>query len=454
MIGFGSTSRSFSAAIIVAFCSLRPAAALEPAGVVPEAFFAEGEPSVAVETVNDSSATCINRVETDDIRSFGLRAYGSWRGFAAAIACDGFTFRSDAPETAMRSDELSFSAAWMGPPLAGGFLSVRPGAGAGLRAWGDFGFKALQEVWHDVLGVNRPFPTTFTEPSLRPFAYASADAAFFPESAIRGEVSVRELVLGSGGIESSIALLAAWRDGRSTSWAGVSRQDRLGSFDAGDSLASAYEEGTWAVAGARSGFLSVESAMNLDTNFAIGSIAFRFGGRAAERPRSGPRQELAIGTSFMRSELSTARLVVLPTSVEVHAGIEAVTGVSRSLWDGAYFEGVPYKGYPHFQEGSAVVEVFAFDPGGDGPRMRPFAGAALGARQDSLSICDLQRSELVDRTTGFLGKAYAGVRVCDLLVSREYGDRIAADLGVGFSVVGRPYPPPEVLVFLRLVVSE
>jgi hypothetical protein len=110
-------------------------------------------------------------------------------------------------------------------------------------------------------------------------------------------------------------------------------------------------------------------------------------------------------------------------------------------------------GYPHFQEASAVVELIAPERGRV-LSLRPFAGAALGARQDNLSISDLYRSELLYRSAGILGKAYAGVRVCELPVSGKSGERLALDLGAGVSVVSRPFPPPGATLFVRIAVED
>jgi hypothetical protein len=434
------------AAAALALCCIGRAAALEPAGSIPEMYFSDGAPAVVVETVNDSTGACVDRVETDDRRSFGLRAYVAWRDLALAAACDGFTFRGLGADPGSRSDEMSITAAWMGAARGDGFFGVRAGAGAGLRAWGDFGFEAIQRLWHDVLGVNRLFPTAFNPSTLRLFAYASADAAIGLGGPIRGEASIRELVLGSGAVESSIALLAAARSGASENWAGLSWQGRLGSFDASDSLANEYEAGIWLVTGARTGLLYVESAVNFETNFALGSIALRFGGRRTEGGAAMPRQELAVGTSFLESELSTTRFVALPLrGLELRAGIESVEGVSRWLWNET--------GWPHYQEAGAVVELSA-PAAGRALALRPFAGMALGAREDSLSDSGLQRAELVYRSAGFMCKAYVGLRICEVPVPGGSGERIALDLGAGAQAVARPYPPPELLLFLRISVSD
>jgi hypothetical protein len=426
------------------------AAALDPAGTIPERYFAEDGPSAVVETINDSTGSCVDRVETDDRRSFGLRAYGAAGGFAVGLACDGFTFRGSGSDPGSRSDELSITAAWMGRPLEGGPFSLRLGAGAGLRAWGDFGFIALQRQWHDVLGVSRPFPTAFTEPSVRPAAYASADATMRIAGSFGAESSIRELVLGSGALESSVSLLATQGSGLSSNWAGLSWQGRFGTFDLNDSLANDYEEGPWLVTGARTGLLTLESSVNLRTNFAVGTIALRFGNE--RREDGGPRQELTVGTSLLQSELSTARFVAIPLrsagdslGAELRVGVETIVGVSRTLWDDL--------GCPHFQEAGAAVELIAPDRSRL-LALRPFAGIALGARQDGLSFSDLQRSTLYMRTGGFLGKAYAGLRLLEASVLGSGGGRIALDLGAGFSVVTASYPPPEATLFLRVAVGD
>lgn len=426
------------------------AAALDPAGAIPESYFAVGGPTVVVETINDSTGTCVDRVETDDRRSFGLRAYGAAGAFAVGLACDGFTFRGTGADPGSRSDELSITAAWMGRPLEEGPISLRLGAGAGLRAWGDFGFMALQRQWHDVLGVSRPFPTAFTESTIRPVAYASADARARIIGSFGAESSIRELALGSGALESSLSLLATQRSGLSSSWVGLSWQGRCGTFDVNDSLANDYEEGAWIVAGARTGLLTLESSLNLRTNFSVGTIALRFG--IAGREGAGPRQELTVGTSLLQSELSTARYVAIPLrraglrlDAELRVGIETIVGVSRAIWDDY--------GYPHFQEASAAVELIARDRGRL-LALRPFAGVALGARQDSLSISDLQRSELFMSDSGFLGKAYAGLRLLEAPAPGSDGGRIALDLGAGFSAVTASHPPPGATLFIRVAVGD
>jgi hypothetical protein len=438
------------AALLLALPGL--ATALDPAGTIPERYFAEDDPAVFVETINDSTGTCVDRVETDDRRSFGLRAYGAAGDFAVGLACDGFTFRGTGTDPGSRSDELSITAAWMGRPLEGGPFSLRLGAGAGLRAWGDFGFIALQRQWHDVLGVSRPFPTAFTESTIRPVAYASADATMEIARSFGAESSIRELALGSGALESSVSLLATQRSGLSSNWAGLSWQGRCGTFDANDALANDYEEGPWIVAGARTGLLTLESSLNLRTNFAVGTIALRFGNARREGDGAGPRQELVVGTSLLQSELSTARFVAIPLrradlrlDAELRVGVETIVGVSRAIWDDL--------GCPHFQEASAAVELIAQDRGRL-LALRPFAGVALGARQDSLSISDLPRSELYMRDSGFLCKAYAGLRLLEASVPGSGGGRIALDLGAGFSVVTASYPPPEPTLFLRVAVGD
>jgi hypothetical protein len=439
-------------AAAVAFSLALPglATALDPAGTIPERYFAADDPALVVETINDSTGTCVDRVETDDRRSFGIRAYGAAGDFAVGLACDGFTFRGTGADPGSRSDELSFTAAWMGRPLESGPFSLRLGAGAGLRAWGDFGFIALQRQWHDILGVSRPFPTAFTESAIRPVAYASADAAMEIAWSFGAESSIRELALGSGALESSVSLLATQRSGLSSNWGGLSWQGRCGTFDVNDSLANDYEEGAWIVAGARTGLLTLESSVNLRTNFSVGTIALRFG--SARREGAGPRQELAVGTSLLQSELSTARFIEIPLSrvgplpgAGLRLGIETIVGVSRMIWDDI--------GYPHFQEASAVVELIAPDRGRL-LALRPFAGVALGARQDGLSYSDLQRSTLYTRTGGALGKAYAGLRLIEASVPGSEGGRIALDLGAGFSAVTASYPPPGATLFLRVAVGD
>jgi len=420
-----------------------PLSALEPAGVIPLERFSYEKPEFAIETVNDSTGTTFGKIETDDMRSFGLRAYGSLRDCAIALSYDGFTFRGDDPATATRSDELSLTAAWLGPELGGGIAIARFGAGAGFRAWGDFGFQATQEYWHSFLGVMRPFPTAQAGASFRPFAYATADIAIRGGFPVEAAIAIRELVLGSDGLESSVALFISRRDGLSANGLGLSRQDRLGSFDRNDSLAAEYEEGTWLVAQAATGLLSLESAVNLDTNFAMAAIALRFGGDASSRgaaePAS-PRQELTVGTSLLDSALATSRFLVFDPGVEIHAGIEAVSGVARFLWDEL--------GWPHYQELSLAAEVFA--PGRDSVlRLAPFAGIAAGFREDCLAYAELERSELVQSSKGFLVKAYAGLRLFDIGIAKDRGERIALDAGLGLSLVAKAFPPPALSLFLR-----
>jgi hypothetical protein len=435
------------AAAVLALSSASHASALESAGVIPEAYFSEEGPSAAVETVNDSTGACVDRVETDDRRSFGLRAYASYRDLAFAVACDGFTFRGSGTDPGSRSDELSVTAAWMGKAWGDGFFRLRPGGGIGLRAWGDFGFMAIQQLWHDVLGVSREFPTAFNESTLRPFAYASLDLLLGQGNPFGGEVSMRDLALGSGAIESSIALLGRYSSGRSESWAGLSWQGRLGSFDENDALANEYEEGLWIVTGARTGPLSTESSVDLRTNFAIGTIALSFGSPRPEGPGTGPRQELGVGTSFLESELATSRFIALPLrgGIELRVGIEAVEGVSRWLWSDL--------GYPQFQEASVAVEAFPPDRGRVWA-FRPFAGAALGARQDTLSVSELQRSELFNRVSGFLFKAYAGLRLLEIPVSSDGLERIGLDICAGLSAMSGWYHPAEVELLVRINVRD
>jgi hypothetical protein len=445
-VAIQASRRLFAAASLALSCASF-ASALESAGVIPEAYFSEEGPSAAIETVNDSTGACVDRVETDDRRSFGLRAYASWRDLAFAVACDGFTFRGSGTDPGSRSDELSVTAAWLGKAWGDGFFRLRPGGGVGLRAWGDFGFMAIQQLWHDVLGVSRQFPTAFNESTLRPFAYSSVDILLGQGYPFGGEVSMRDLALGSGAIESSIALLGKYASGRSESWAGLSWQGRLGSFDENDALANEYEEGLWIVTGARTGPLTTESAVDLRTNFAIGTIALSFGSPRPEVPGASPRQELAVGSSFLESKLSTSRFIALPLSggIELRVGIEAVEGVSRWLWDDL--------GYPHFQEAGAAVEVFPPDRGRVWA-LRPFAGAALGARQESLSVSGLQRSELVYRVSGFLFKVYAGLRLLEIPVSSDGRERIGLDIGAGLSAMSGSYHPAEAELLVRLNVRD
>jgi hypothetical protein len=415
--------------------------AFDLAGVVPEAAFPGDEPSFLVEMLNDTTSFRPAKVESDDLRSFGVQVYGSLRGFALGLAYEGFTFRGDPPEAPSRADELALTAAWMGPPIGEGSLRLRLGGGAGLRAWGYFGFDRIQGAWHRFIGVDRPMPSDYAAAYARPFAYLAADVGLGQGRPISGDASFHLLGLGTTGIESSITARAMWSEGVSENWAGLRRQDRLGAFAECDAKANAYEGGTWLVLGSRTGFLSFENAVNASVPFAIGTIACRFGGEA--KPRlPGPRQELAIGTTFFESSFSMSRFVIIMQHPELHVGLEAALGVSHAELDEL--------GPSAYQAAIAVAEIFTKER--RGPRF--FAGLAGGMRQDVWSDTDLQRSALIDRSICAVGKAYAGMRLLSLSVPSPSHERVSVDFGGAIFAANRPFPPPGGLLFLRLSLAD
>ncbi len=180
----------------------------------------------------------------------------------------------------------------------------------------------------------------------------------------------------------------------------------------------------------------------------MATIALSFGADASSPGADEgafPRQELSVGTSLLDSALATSRFLVFDPGVEIHAGIEAVSGVARFLWDEL--------GWPHYQELSLAAEIFARGRG-SALRLAPFAGLSAGVRQDTLSRADMERSELLQSSTGFLAKAYAGLRLLDIAIEKEGDERIALDFGLGATLVGKAFPPPALSLFLRASVCD
>ena len=418
-----------------------PLSAFDLAGVAPEAVFAGDEPAYSIEMLNDSNAFSTNRVESDDIRSYGLEAYGSWRGFALGIDYEGFTFRGDPPEGSSRDDELALSAAWMSSQLGDRAASARFGLGGGLRAWGDFGLEGVQRFWHGVLGVERPFPENYEGSYLLPFGYAAADARLAIAEPFAAKTTLHLLAVAPGGIESSIALLGEAKSRASENWAGLRRQDRFGAFSACDDRANAYEGGTWLVWGMRTGLLSMENSTNADIAFSLGTMTCRFGGNEEANP-SGPREELALGTVLVWSAFSASRFLVIESSPEIHAGIEALMGLSKKEWND--------EGSSRYEEGLVAVEAFA----GTSSSPRPFVGLAGGLRQDTWEVTELQRSTIIARRVFLVGNLYGGLRLFELPFSRRADGGMALDLGGILAFVSGGFLPPVPGLFLRLAATD
>ena len=151
---------------------------------------------------------------------------------------------------------------------------------------------------------------------------------------------------------------------------------------------------------------------------------------------------MILGASLIEPALSTARFIVFEPGIELHTGIEAVSGGSRFVWDEI--------GCPHYQEIALSAEVFAKGFPSIA-RFAPFAGLAAGLRQDNLVSADLRRSELIQRSLGFIARIYAGIRLIDMPLPFEPGGRLALDFVLRCEVaVGCPIPPLSVTPFVRI----
>lgn len=420
------------------------------------------EPSFRAETINDSFAG-LSAGDWDDLRSFGLYAGASARGWVMESSIFGLTNRADSPEAAGRVDTATFYAGRAFGPLRKKGLEISLDAGAGVSLAGDFGQRYLQERFHALYGNKRPVPARYDAVAAPASAFAAAGLS------VRAGSEVLPLAFGAGlrlGADdyaradafASLSPLAGFLG--ATASVGAQWTDAYGAASPALARTLESERGLYGAAAFRIGWLEYGFVHNLGASRQGGYIALRtppapdgHGGRSrAAAGNAGAGK----GTSPAEKSLEF-RLNPIRPSVRYRFAL-AEGPVVLSPLAGADSGSVKAPGTDGSETRIRLFQqVYAgFDvslPGYSWPAaswFRPYALAAAGVRCEQRRTRLATASRILAEDFGPVGVLEAGVRVFGPWQD-EGGERLGLGISYGAAYSGALEPGWHGEFSLRLV---
>ncbi|MBA3686390.1 MAG: hypothetical protein H0W72_14285 [Planctomycetes bacterium] len=235
---------------------------------------------------------------TDDFRTTSFSG-GALLGrrFLLAIDSSNFTDKARSAVAPARSDELTATA---GILLFTGQATTAAGGpwlalGGGVRLHGNLGGEALQNGWHDILGVDRVDYIAYESDSgIAGLGYATGVlpvwstpidlARWLRASQLGLELEAAGLLTTSNERQSLVGARLAVNGSDGAGWFGV--RQRWNGGDASTPTAATvadHEAGTWLAYGASFGGWFIDGGVNLDDNATVGRLGWmwrRASGRA------------------------------------------------------------------------------------------------------------------------------------------------------------------------------